>query len=104
MTHMPLRRRVASVLLIAAALAMGAAIGVRLAAYGVPDALLAACALSAASSSLWLLTRIEQAQTTTTHRCTAPRCTFQARVRHADAAESRRWQEIAAAHPRHNGA
>ncbi|MET7700411.1 hypothetical protein [Streptomyces sp. NPDC005485] len=97
-----LRRRIVSLLIVAAALAVGASIGVRLASYGVPWLLLTACALSAVSSALWLFGRIEQALTTTTHRCTAPRCTFQARVQHVDAAENRRWQEIAAAHPRHD--
>ncbi|GAB2891666.1 hypothetical protein [Streptomyces mayteni] len=36
---------------------------------------------------------------TITHRCTEPDCTFRVSVTAVDAAESRRWQEIAAAHP-----
>ncbi|MCX4557469.1 hypothetical protein OHA02_14790 [Streptomyces phaeochromogenes] len=96
------RRRIVSLLTVACALAVGASIGVRLAAYGVPFALLTACVLGIASSSLWLFSRIEAALTSTTHRCTAPSCTFQVRMRHVSAAESRRWQEIAAAHPTHD--
>lgn len=38
---------------------------------------------------------------TTTHRCPDPDCDFTVRLTGADAAESRRWQETAAAHPHH---
>ena len=104
MTHMPmpLRRRVASLFQIAAAIAAGTAIGVRLSAYGVPLLLLTACAVSVASSALWLFERIAEALASTTHRCTAPGCDFRVRVQQVDAGENRRWQEIAAAHPYHD--
>ncbi|WAU84900.1 hypothetical protein O1Q96_37550 [Streptomyces sp. Qhu-G9] len=96
------RRRIASLLIIACALAVGASTGVRLAAYGVPFALLTACVLGIASSSLWLYSHIDAALTSTTHRCRAPYCTVQVRMRHVSAADSLRWQEIAAAHPTHD--
>ncbi|MGW6138091.1 hypothetical protein [Streptomyces sp. NPDC055140] len=98
------RRRIVSPLEIGVALAVGAAISIRLASYGVPFFLLTACALGTACSVLSALLNIEQAWTATTHRCTAPGCDFRVRIQHADAMESRRWQEIAAAHPRHDAA
>ncbi|MGW8378567.1 hypothetical protein [Streptomyces sp. ODS28] len=39
----------------------------------------------------------------TTHRCPAKGCTFSVRLIGADAAESRRWQEVAHDHPHHHG-
>ena len=44
---------------------------------------------------------IADAATMTTHRCTARGCDFRVRLSGADAAEDRRWQEIAVAHPHH---
>ncbi|MFD3512566.1 hypothetical protein [Streptomyces sp. NPDC058657] len=34
-------------------------------------------------------------------RCSVPDCSYLVRLSHADAAETRRWQESAAAHPDH---
>ncbi|WP_405654466.1 hypothetical protein OHU25_32440 [Streptomyces sp. NBC_00117] len=96
------RRRIISLLQVGVALAVGAAISIRLSTYDVPFFLLTACALGTAGSVLSALLNIEQAWTATTHRCTAPGCDFRVRIQHSDAGESRRWQEIAAAHPTHN--
>ncbi|MGJ5898486.1 hypothetical protein ACSCBZ_42055 [Streptomyces niveiscabiei] len=41
----------------------------------------------------------DKSWSTTTHRCTA--CSFTVRLTRATPGESRRWQEIAAAHPDH---
>ncbi|MGW6270427.1 hypothetical protein [Streptomyces sp. NPDC055060] len=98
------RRRIVAALVIAAALAVALSIGVRLASYGVPLALITPCVLAVLSSSLWLLMRVEEAARTTTHRCTAAGCDFLVRLQHVDAAENRRWQETAANHPAHTGA
>ncbi|MGX5188305.1 hypothetical protein ACWKT5_37830 [Streptomyces avermitilis] len=79
--------------------ALTVAIGVRLSAYGVPFALLLACCLSCLATFSSLLFRVIAALSTTTHRCTRPGCDFRVSLTHTDAAESRRWQEIAAQHP-----
>ncbi|MFJ3989915.1 hypothetical protein ACIPWY_14815 [Streptomyces sp. NPDC090032] len=98
------RRRIVSLLEIGVSLAVGAAISVRLASYGVPSFLLAACALGTAGSVLSALLNIEQAWAATTHRCTVPGCDFRVRIQHSDAGENRRWQETAANHPNHTTA
>jgi hypothetical protein len=95
------RRRLAVSAAVAASTALSVAIGVRLAGYGVPLALLLACCLSCVAAFSSLLFRLVEAWSTTTHRCTASGCTFQVRLTHAGAAESRRWQEIATRHPDH---
>ncbi|MER7412968.1 hypothetical protein [Streptomyces cacaoi] len=43
------------------------------------------------------------ARTQTVHRCPDSRCSFSVRLSGVDAAESRRWQEVAHAHPHHRG-
>ncbi|MFH8739359.1 hypothetical protein [Streptomyces sp. NPDC017964] len=96
------RRRIVSLIEIGVSLAVGATISIRLASYDVPFFLLTACALGTAGSVLSALLNIEQAWTATTHRCTVPGCDFRVRIQHADAGESRCWQEIVAAHPRHD--
>jgi hypothetical protein len=74
-------------------------IGVRLSGYGVPVTLLLACCLSCVATFSSLLFRLVGAWSTTTHRCTRPGCDFRVSLTRADAAENRRWQEIAARHP-----
>ncbi|MEU9323805.1 hypothetical protein AB0D91_08305 [Streptomyces canus] len=81
--------------------ALAAVIGVRLSGYGVPLALLLACCLSCLATFSSLLFRVIDGWSSTTHRCTRAGCDFRVRLTHADAAESRRWQEIAAHHPHH---
>ncbi|MEU5046516.1 hypothetical protein [Streptomyces griseorubiginosus] len=78
---------------------LAVAIGVRLSAYGVPLALLLACCLSCLATFSSVLFRVIAALSTTTHRCTRPGCDFRVSLAHMDAAESRKWQEIAAQHP-----
>ncbi|MFD8391188.1 hypothetical protein ACFV2N_18815 [Streptomyces sp. NPDC059680] len=77
-------------------------IGVRLSGDGVPLALLVACCTSCLATFSSLLFRVIDAWSTTTHRCTRPGCDFRVRLTGVDAAENRRWQEIAAHHP-HRG-
>ncbi|RFC75500.1 hypothetical protein [Streptomyces sp. AcE210] len=95
------RRRIVALLEIGVAIAAGAAISFRLAPYGLPFFLHAACVLGTACAVLSALLNIEQTWTGTTHRCTAPGCDFRVRIQHADAGENRRWQEAAADHPFH---
>ena len=80
---------------------LAASIGVRLAGYGVPFALLLACGLSCMATFSRLFFHVIDAWSTTTHRCTRRGCDFRVRLTHTDAAESRRWQEVAGAHPDH---
>ncbi|MGH4030854.1 hypothetical protein ACQB60_18160 [Actinomycetota bacterium Odt1-20B] len=101
MAQNPIRRRVAGLLIIATAGAVAVSIGMRLRSYGVPIGLITPCVLAVLSSALWLLMDVSKALASTVHRCTVKGCTFEVRVQNADAAESRRWQEIAAAHPNH---
>ncbi|MFF0759480.1 hypothetical protein ACFYWH_05495 [Streptomyces sp. NPDC003737] len=93
------RRRLAVSAAAAVSTALSVAIGVRLSAYGVPLALLLACCLSCMATFSSLLFRVIDALSTTVHRCTRPGCDFRVSLAHTDAAESRRWQEIAAQHP-----
>jgi hypothetical protein len=93
------RRRVALLGVVAACTALAAAIGVRLAAYGVPTALLVACSLSCLATFTSLGFRAVDALSTTTHQCKQPGCDFRVQLTNPDAAENRRWQEIAARHP-----
>ncbi|MEU2153804.1 hypothetical protein ABZ532_02035 [Streptomyces sp. NPDC019396] len=102
MAQSPTRRRITSAALIAAAGTVAAWIAVQLHAYGVPIGLITPCVLSVLSSALWLLIRAEEAWSSTRHRCTATGCTFEVRVQNGSAADNRRWQEVAAAHPTHH--
>jgi hypothetical protein len=86
---------------VAVSAALAIVIGVRLSGYGVPVALLLACCLSCVATFSSLLFHVIGAWSTTTHRCTVSGCDFQVRLTHTDAAENRRWQEIAATHPHH---
>ncbi|MFE6691045.1 hypothetical protein ACFVFQ_31835 [Streptomyces sp. NPDC057743] len=76
-------------------------LGSQLAAYHVPLSLLVSCALAWLASTVWFVEALIKAFDTTTYRCPEPDCAFTVRVRHSDAAESRRWQETAAEHPTH---
>lgn len=82
--------------------ALAVSIGVRLSGYGVPLTLLIACCAACLATFSSLLFRLIDAAGTTIHRCKRPGCDFQVRLTHTDAAENRRWQEIAAHHP-HRG-
>ncbi|TCR24201.1 hypothetical protein [Streptomyces sp. BK205] len=93
------RRRIAVSAAVAVSTALSVAIGVRLSGYGVPLALLLACCLSCLATFSSLLFRVIAALSTTTHRCTRPGCDFRVSLAYTDAAESRKWQEIAAQHP-----
>lgn len=93
------RHRILTIGAVAVSTALSLAIGARLASYDVPAVLLLACSLSCTAAFSSLLFRLIDAWSTTTHRCTRPGCDFQVRLTHTDAAESRRWQEIAATHP-----
>ncbi|MEU1408520.1 hypothetical protein ABZ471_40595 [Streptomyces sp. NPDC005728] len=93
------RHRLTQLAAAAVSTALAAGIGVRLASYGVPLTLLMGCSLSCLATFTALLFRVVDALSTTLHRCTQPGCDFQVRLTRADAAECRRWQEIAASHP-----
>ncbi|GHA63809.1 hypothetical protein GCM10010330_15740 [Streptomyces tendae] len=84
---------------VAVSTALAVLIGVRLSGYGVPVTLLLACCLSCVATFSSLLFRLVSAWSTTTHRCTRPGCDFRVSLTRSDAAENRRWQEIAARHP-----
>ncbi|MGH4027840.1 hypothetical protein ACQB60_02750 [Actinomycetota bacterium Odt1-20B] len=103
-SRLPLRRRLAFPLMCAIALGCGAFTGAQLAAYHVPVLLLISCALATVSSVLCVLGQAKEALTSVVHRCPADDCDFEVRVSDGDAAESRRWQEIAADHPHHDHA
>ena len=95
------KNRAAFVLLLAVATGFTTVLGAQLHGYGVPLALLAACCCGVWSCAVDLGIAVVKASTTTVHRCTTPGCEFTVRLRHTDAAENRRWQEAAAAHPAH---
>ncbi|NUS81022.1 MAG: hypothetical protein HOV70_33100 [Streptomyces sp.] len=103
MNHTPstTRRRVITVGIVAVSTALAVAIAARLSGYGVPVLLVAACGASCLSAFSSLLFHVADALPATTHRCTRPGCDFRVRLTNTDAAESRRWQEIAATHPHH---
>ncbi|WP_425832264.1 hypothetical protein [Streptomyces fractus] len=101
MTKHPVRSRMVDVISVITALALAASIGMRLRSYAVPLDLLIPCVFAVASSVLWLLTKVAKAAASRVHRCTAKGCTFEVRVHDGSAADGRRWQEIAAAHPNH---
>ncbi|GAA5615820.1 hypothetical protein CP981_11200 [Streptomyces platensis] len=92
-------------LLLSATLVVGAAVAisyaVKLSAYGVPASLVVSCSLAVGSTALVFASRLADLFEVTTHRCQAPGCDFQARVRGVSAVENRRWQETAAEHPTH---
>ncbi|MEU7200094.1 hypothetical protein [Streptomyces sp. NPDC045470] len=79
--------------------AFAVAIGWRLASYHVPLTLLMACTSALFVTAFTLVLRIAEARSTTVHRCRMEGCTFMVQVRHVDAVDNRRWQEIAATHP-----
>ncbi|PWI15570.1 hypothetical protein DI272_16365 [Streptomyces sp. Act143] len=103
MNHTPsaVRRRLLAVGIIAVSTALAVAIAARLSGYGVPVLLVMACGAACLSAFCDLLFRVADAAQATTHRCTQPGCDFHVRLTNVDAAESRRWQEIAATHPHH---
>ncbi|MEU7177251.1 MULTISPECIES: hypothetical protein [Streptomyces] len=100
---MPFRHRL---LLLSAELAAGTAMAVAtvvdLAPYRLPGHLAFTCVGGVSASAVWLTSYVLNTVVTTTHRCTAPDCTYTIRVRGTTSAESRRWQEIAADHPGHH--
>ncbi|MBA6433859.1 hypothetical protein [Streptomyces sp. GMR22] len=80
---------------------MAAYIGYQLDSYGVPLVMTVASSLAmflAFRDAIHQFTGVARA---VTHRCPDRGCDFMVRLTGASAAESRRWQEIAAAHPRH---
>jgi hypothetical protein len=80
---------------------LAAVAGFRLAACGVPVVWVVACALALHTTLMSLFLRLAQAVGATTYRCRAAGCDFKVTIREVDAGENRRWQEIAATHPRH---
>ncbi|MFI5805663.1 hypothetical protein [Streptomyces sp. NPDC051561] len=71
-----------------------------LAAYQVPLPMTLVCAFGVAVLFASVVVAVSEASRPV-FRCRAEGCTYRVRVSHADAAEVRRWQESAAAHPDH---
>ncbi|MFI9026932.1 hypothetical protein [Streptomyces sp. NPDC053560] len=94
-------RRLALPVSLAVGVALAAVHGSQLASYDVPPSLVIICALCVMGTFTSSLAHLFETLTTTTHRCREAGCDFRVRVRRDDAADNRRWQEIAAAHPRH---
>ncbi|MEV0602188.1 hypothetical protein AB0I82_23180 [Streptomyces sp. NPDC050315] len=78
---------------------VAAANAAELVSYDVPPSLLVACTASIWAIGTTCCQRLADAWTTTTHRCREEGCDFTVRLSGSDAAENRRWQEIAAQHP-----
>ncbi|MFV8130059.1 hypothetical protein [Streptomyces syringium] len=76
-------------------------IGLRLRVYHVPGDLTAACALAVFANVTVAVRFLIEGACAVTHRCPVPGCSFRVRLTNPDAAESRRWQEAASAHPTH---
>ncbi|MFE3180180.1 hypothetical protein ACFXKR_04650 [Streptomyces violascens] len=95
------RRRLLTVLSTAIGMAAGVLVGYDLLGYGVPAVTAIACAVAVGLGLDNFLTQLKNRLDTAVYRCPAAGCTYKVRVTHADAAERRRWQETAAAHPRH---
>ncbi|MFK8849391.1 hypothetical protein [Streptomyces sp. Ac-502] len=95
------RRRLALPVAVVVGTFYAVAIGWRLASYNVPLTMLVACGGALFVTAFTLVLRIADALSTTVHRCRREGCSFTVQVRHVDAVENRRWQEIAADHPHH---
>ncbi|MFD8396459.1 hypothetical protein ACFV2N_46640 [Streptomyces sp. NPDC059680] len=93
------RRRLVYSGIVVVCATLAGAIGVRLSQYDVPASLLVACSGSCLATFTSLAFRCTEALSTITHQCAQPGCDFRVRLTNADAAENRRWQEIAAQHP-----
>ncbi|MGW2013412.1 hypothetical protein [Streptomyces sp. NPDC001927] len=94
--------RLASGAAMVVATACGASIALRLDSYDVPFALTVACGFGAASTVCALLMRLVERLGTAVYACGVEGCEFRARLTAASAADHRRWQEVAAAHPAHH--
>lgn len=95
------RRHLLTVLSTAVGMAAGVFIGYDLLRHHVPTLTAIACAAAVGLGIDNLLTQLTDRLDTAVYRCPAVGCTYKVRVAHADAAERRRWQETAAAHPHH---
>ncbi|MEU3353792.1 hypothetical protein [Streptomyces sp. NPDC037389] len=85
---------------------IGGALGVdyayELDAHHVPLLTMVACCLAIFASVYTAVRWFVEVLSATTHKCRAAGCGFRVRVSSTDPGESRRWQEIAAAHPVHD--
>jgi uncharacterized membrane protein YcfT len=73
-----------------------------LASYGVPVYLVVGYALAVFTVFRDGVSALLERLASQTYRCPAPDCGFRVRLTGTDPGESRRWQEIATAHPTHN--
>ena len=80
---------------------VGAALGIRLDDLGVPFWLACVSGCGVANAVVNELDRQIERLGTATYTCRTPGCDFRARLKAASAADNRRWQEAAAAHPHH---
>ncbi|MFE4855784.1 hypothetical protein [Streptomyces sp. NPDC056670] len=95
------RRLLLAVLSTAVGMAAGVFVGFDLLGHHVATLTAFGCAAAVGLGIDNLLTQITIRMDTAVYRCPAGGCSYKVRVAHADAAERRRWQETAAAHPRH---
>ncbi|MEU6054172.1 hypothetical protein ABZ829_27595 [Streptomyces xanthochromogenes] len=96
-----IRLRLSAVLSMAVGMGTGAFVGYDLLGHHVSTLTAYGCAAAVGLGIDNLLTQVTDRAATAVYRCRAEGCTYTVRVAHADAAERRRWQETAAAHPRH---
>lgn len=73
----------------------------RLDSYGVPLGLTIAASCGVLAGVFGAVADLARATATVTHQCPESGCDFRVSLTGTDAAESRRWQEIAANHPHH---
>ncbi|MFD5183288.1 hypothetical protein ACFWMQ_11815 [Streptomyces sp. NPDC058372] len=95
------KHRAAQLATLLAAVGFAYPITLHLAAADLSFAVVFACSTAVFTAFLNAGLHLAAKVSTSSFRC--PHCTFAVRVQHTDAGESRRWQEIAADHPRHLG-
>ncbi|MFE1728616.1 hypothetical protein ACFW6X_00410 [Streptomyces bacillaris] len=83
------------------AVVLGATVGIRLDSLDVPFWLACLSGCGVANAAVNELDRQIERLGLTTYACRTPGCDFRARLKAPSAADNRRWQEAAAAHPHH---
>ncbi|MEU1309636.1 hypothetical protein ABZ419_12180 [Streptomyces cinnamoneus] len=97
-------RRFSSPLAVVAGTLTGGGYARQLITCGVPALLTIGCALAVFAVVHTAVGTLLEWLCGEKYRCKAPGCGFHVRLPGTDAGESRRWQEIAAAHPTHDHA
>ncbi|MBZ4319400.1 hypothetical protein [Streptomyces huiliensis] len=96
-----MKHKISHVVTLALGAAAGTSNGWQLASYDVPLALTVSSAFAVFACVHLGAEHLACLLSGTTYRCTEPGCAFRVRVTGVNAAENRRWQETAAAHPTH---